>query len=595
MKAKRRKKAPQIQEVKIEISNEEVARILEDIGDMLGIVGESSFRVRAYYKAASSIRGLTRPLLEIYKEGGVKGLEEIPGVGSHTAQRLEELITTGRLGYYEELKKKVPAPLTELMDIPGIGPKKAKKIYDTLGITTRSELIKAIEEHKVSRIPGFGLKTEENILRGIRQYEKMHERILLSDAFPIAKEIVELLRKQPFVERADMAGSLRRMKETVGDIDLLASSDEPSKVMDYFTTMPQVSYVLAKGDTKSSIVARNGLQIDLRVVATYQYGAALQYFTGSKPHNVHLRDLAKKRGLKINEYGVFDASTDERLGGKTEEEIYGILGMQTPPPTLREDKGEIEMAIEHRLPILVQLGDIKGDFHVHTKWSDGFNDIEDVVKVAIGLGYKFATISDHAEKLHVAGGLTPEELDEQLQVIAELNERYQEIEILTGIEANIDNDGNVDFGPDILSKLDVVIGSIHGGFRQSKEQLTKRLLAAIENPYINVIGHPTGRVLGERPPYDIDLPAIFKAAASTGTFLELNAFPNRLDLKDDHLRDAKENYGCKFVINTDAHIAAHMVYMEYGVATAQRGWLTREDILNTYEVSEIKKMLRQKR
>ncbi|MBE0448567.1 MAG: DNA polymerase/3'-5' exonuclease PolX [Actinobacteria bacterium] len=578
-----------------EISNEEIARILDEIGDMLDIIGESTFRVRAYHKAASSIRGLTKSVLEVYKEGGVKALETIPGVGSHTAQRIEQLITTGRLPYYDELKQKVPAPLTELMNIPGLGPKKAKKIYDALGIMTIEGLTKALEEHQLEKIPGFGHKTEENILRGIRQFQKMHERILLSDAYPVAREIVELLRQQPFVERANTAGSLRRMKETIGDIDLLSSSNEPSRVMDFFISIPQVAYVLAKGETKSSIVAKNGLQIDLRVVSPEQYGAALQYFTGSKPHNIHLRDIARKRGLKINEYGVFDVATDKRLVGRTEEEVYGILGMDTPRPAIREDKGEIEAAMERRLPRLIELEDIKGDFHVHTKWSDGINDIEDVVQMAINLGYKFIVISDHAEKLYVAGGLTPEEMEEQLQLIAMLNQKYDGIEILSGMETNIDNEGNVDFGPEVLGKLDVVLASIHGGFRQSKDQLTRRMIKAIENPYINIIGHPTGRILGQRPPYEIDLRAVFKAAAGTGTFLELNAYPNRLDLKDDHLREAKEEYGCKFAIDTDAHVVGHMVYMEYGVATAQRGWLTTEDVLNTYEVLEIKKMLRQKR
>ncbi|MCL6472262.1 MAG: DNA polymerase/3'-5' exonuclease PolX [Firmicutes bacterium] len=577
------------------MTNEDIASLLDEIGNMLDILGENTFRVRAYHTAAASIRGLSRPVVDIYREGGVKALENIPGVGSHTAMRLEELITTGRLGYYEELKAKIPVQLTELLEIPGLGPKKAKKIYEALGITTRDQLKRAIEEHRLEQIPGFGKKTIENIVRGISQYEKMHERILLSDAYPIAHEIVEQLKAQPFVDRADPAGSLRRMKETVGDIDLLASSKEPQKIMDFFTSLPQVAYVLAKGETKSSIVARNGLQVDLRVVSPDQYGAALQYFTGSKSHNIHLRDIAKSRGLKINEYGVFDVATDEKLAGRTEEEVYGVLGMDTPPPTIREDKGEIEAAMEHRLPHLIQLSDIKGDFHIHTKWSDGLNDIKEVVEMARELSYKFVCISDHTERLYIAGGLTPEELEDQLKEISELREQFSDIEIFTGVETNIDNDGNIDFGPEILEKLDVVIASIHSGFNQSKEQLTRRMIRVIENPYVNIIGHPTGRILGQRLPYDIDLEAVFKAAADTGTFLELDAYPNRLDLKDDYLREARDKYGCKFVIDTDAHVAGHMVYMLYGAATAQRGWLTKEDVLNTYEVQDIRRMLQQKR
>ncbi|MBS3909607.1 MAG: DNA polymerase/3'-5' exonuclease PolX [Actinobacteria bacterium] len=575
--------------------NEDIARIMEDIGDMLDILGENRFRVRAHRNAAQSIRGYTRPLFEVYDEGGPEALTAISGIGEHTAKRIEQLLVTGQLPYYEELKAKVPPGLIEMLNIPGLGPKKAKKIYDSLGIKSLKELVGAVEEHRLESLPGFGRKTEENVLRGIRQFETLHERILLSEGYPIAREIVDRLREQQFVERADTAGSLRRMQETIGDIDLLCASDEPASVMEFFVSMPQVAYVLAKGETKSSVVATNGLQFDLRVVAPGQYGAALQYFTGSKEHNVHLRHIAKARGFKINEYGVFDVETDERLAGATEEEVYAILDMETPPPVIRENKGEIEAAAERRLPDLVELADIKGDFHIHTKWSDGLNSIEEVIAMARTLGYKFIVISDHAEKLRIAGGLSVRELEEQMEAITALNEEHADIEILCGLEMNIDNDGEVDFGAAVLEKLDVVIGSIHGGFAQPKEKLTTRMLKALENPYINIIGHPTGRVLGRRPPYEIDIRAVFEAAARTGTFLELNSYPNRLDLKDDHLREAKDVYGCMFTINTDAHVAGNMAHMEYGVATAQRGWLTKRDVLNTYEVAEVKKLLRRKR
>ena len=577
------------------IRNEDIARIIEDIGDMLDILGENLFRVRAHRNAAAIIRGYTRPLFEVYDEGGSEALTAISGIGEHTAKRIEQLLVTGQLPYYEELKAKVPPGLIELLNIPGLGPKKAKKIYDSLGIKSLKELVEAIEAHRLESLPGFGRKTEENILRGIKQFEKMHERILLSEAYPIAREIVDRLREQPFVERADTAGSLRRMRETIGDIDLLCSSDEPASVMEFFISMPQVAYVLTQGETKSSVVATNGLQFDLRVVAPEQYGAALQYFTGSKEHNVHLRHLAKAKGFKINEYGVLDVETDERLAGATEEDVYAVLDMDTPPPAIREDKGEIEAATERRLPDLVELADIKGDFHIHTKWSDGLSSIEEVIAMAQTLGYEYIVISDHAEKLRIAGGLSVKELEEQLEIIAALNDEHADIEILCGMEMNIDNDGEVDFGSTVLEKLDVVIGSIHGGFTQPKGKLTGRMLKALDNPYINIIGHPTGRVLGRRPPYDIDIQAVFKAAAETGTFLELNSYPNRLDLRDDHLREAKDVYGCMFAINTDAHVAGNMVYMEYGAAIARRGWLTKQDILNTYELAEVKELLRRKR
>jgi DNA polymerase (family 10) len=580
---------------KVERGNERIAVLFDEIGDMLDMLGESVFRVRAYRKAANSVRGMTKPLTQIYDEGGVKALEEIPGIGKHTALRLEEMIETGHMAYLDELRQKIPESLVEMMNIPGLGPKKAKHIYDALGISSVDDLKKAIDERRVEELPGFGKKSVENIKRGMAQLEKLHERILLAEAYPIASEIVDALRKQSFVERADTAGSLRRMQETVGDIDLLCAGNEPLRIMEYFTCLPQLAYVIAKGETKSSIVTHNGLQIDLRVVSSEEYGAALQYFTGSKQHNIHLRDIAKRRGLKISEYGVFDVATGKRIASETEEEIYDCLDMSTPPPVLREDRGEIEAAQEHSLPKLIQQSDIKGDFHVHSKWSDGVNTIEDMVKTAHDMGYSFICISDHAEKLRVAGGLTAVDLEREIEEIKELNARFDDIDILVGIESNIDNDGNIDFEPRVLKKLDVVIASVHSGFRQSKERITKRMIKAMQNPYVNIIGHPTGRILGRRPPYDIDLPQIFKAASETGTFLELNSYPNRLDLKDDYLREAKENFGCKFTVNTDAHTLGNLAYMEYGVATAQRGWLRKEDVINTYDLTAIRKLINEKR
>lgn len=571
------------------IDNEEVARVLDEIGDLLEILGESSFRVGAYHKAAMNIRSMPRSIRDVYESGE---LQKIPGVGAHLAERIGILITTGKLPYLEDLKKKVPPSLTELMSIPGLGGKKAKKLYDELNVTSIAELKRAIEKHELRDLPGMGAKTEENIIRGIRQLEQLSARTLLFQALPISEEIVNQLRARPFVKRVDAAGSLRRLKETVGDIDLLCSSAEPRKVMDYFTSLPQVAYTIARGDKKSTIVVTSGYQIDLRVVAPEEFGAALQYFTGSKSHNIHVREIAKKHGLKINEYGVFKVDTNERVAGATEDEVYGYLGLDTPPPVLREDRGEIEAAAEHRLPRLIELSDVKGDLQMHTNATDGVDKLEAMVEMARSLGYSYICITDHAERLYVAGGLTEKELREEYERIDRLNESYDGFTILKGIELNIDNDGDVDYPDSFLAEMDVVIGSIHAGFNQPKSQLTGRMVKAMENPHIDIIAHPTGRVLGKRPAYDIDLPTVFKVAAETGTVLELNSFPDRLDLRDDYLMDAKFNYGCRFAINTDAHNVNHLRYMRYGVATAQRGWLERKDVVNTHPLKQMLMMLK---
>lgn len=571
------------------LDNEEIAKILDEIGDLLEIIGETTFRVQAYHKAAMNIRSMARSITEVYEAGE---LEKIPGVGGHLAERIGTLISTGHLPYLEELKKKVPVSLIELMAVPGLGAKKARKLYDELNITTIQELLRAVENHEVREVPGMGAKTEENILRGIRQLEQMSGRILLQQALPISEEIVRDLRSQPFVGRADTAGSLRRMKETIGDIDLLAASRKPSKVMDFFTSLPHVAYAVARGVKKSSVVLTSGLQMDLRVVAPEEYGAALQYFTGSKAHNIHIREIAKKQGLKINEYGVFDVETDERVAGATEEEVYEYLGMATPPPELRENRGEVEAALERSLPRILELSDIRGDLQVHTNASDGVSKLEEVVETAQGLGYEYLCITDHAERLQVAGGMSEEELRKHFEKMDKLNDRLNGFRVLKGVELNIGNDGEVDYPDSFLAEMDVVLASIHTGFTQPKEQLTRRMIKAMENPNIDIIAHPTGRILQRRPPYDLDLPEIFKVAAETGTALECNAFPDRLDLRDDYLMEAKFTYGCRFAISTDAHNAEHLRYMRYGVATARRGWLEKNDVINAHPVDKMLRMLK---
>jgi DNA polymerase (family 10) len=430
-------------------------------------------------------------------------------------------------------------------------------------------------------------KTEENIVKGIELIRAGRERMLLSEAYPVAQEFVDALRRQEFVVAADYAGSLRRMKETIGDIDILAAADDIRAVTDFFTDLPQVERVLAKGDTKASVLTPNGLQLDLRVVKPEEYGSALQYFTGGKEHNIRIRDLAKKRGLKISEYGIFEVDSDKRIGGRTEAEIYTAMGMDYMEPELREDHGELIAAAEHRLPNLVKLSDIKGDLHVHSTWTDGLNHIEELANTAREAGYEYIAISDHAEKLKIAGGMTKEEIRNRKLEIDKLNSKLDGFVILNGVELNIDGDGNVDYPEDILREFNIVLGSVHSGFSQPREKIMKRVEKAMENPYIHIFAHPTGRIIGRREPYAIDIEAAFDLAAKTGTIMEINAFPDRLDLKDDYAREAGRR-GLKLAISTDSHMAAHLRYMMYGVSVARRAWLEPQDIINTLP---LKKML----
>jgi len=572
------------------MDNADVAALLDEIGDLLEIKGESSFRVGAYHRAAHVIRSLPQDVNELAQQDR---LTEIAGVGKGIAERLHELLTKGKMSYYEELKKQVPPQLVELMHIPGMGPKKAKLVYDELGITTVDQLLEAVKKGKLRKLKGMGAKTEANIIRGIQQYRQQTGRLLLSQAIPAAEKIVAALKPHPEVKAISPAGSLRRWQETVGDIDILCATDEPEKVAAIFCSLPDVAYVLARGPTKNSVVLKSGLQVDLRLIKPEQYGSALQYFTGSKSHNIHLREIAKKKGLKLSEYGIFKIDTNERLGGATEAEIYNLLGLKWIDPVLRENKGEIEAAQANRLPALVELKQIKGDLHAHTKESDGESSLEEMVTAAQALGYQYLAISDHAEKLKIAHGLNQERFQKQWQAIKELNKKYPNFTILTSVELNIDNDGKVDFPDEFLALFDIVTASIHTGFNQDKETLTKRALSAIYNPHIDILGHPTGRILGRRAPYQIDLEKVFPAAAKTGTILELNAYPDRLDLKDDYLREAKK-YGCKFAINTDAHYTGQLQYMRYGVYTARRGWLTANDIVNTFYLAELLSFLKTK-
>jgi DNA polymerase (family 10) len=570
------------------MDNKVIADIFDEIGGLLEIKGESPFRVSAYYRAADVIRNLAEDLSKIYERDE---LTEVPRIGASIAEKIAEILTDGRCKYLEELRAEIPTSLRAMLVIPGVGPKTAKLIFDVLEIASIDDLKKAAEQGKLRDIKHLGKKTEENILRGISQLEKRSGRMRLDEAFSVAEPIVQALRANPSVLACEPAGSLRRMKETIGDVDILVSSSNPSEVMEHFTSLPTVEYVVAKGETKSSVLTTAGLMVDIRVMEPSQWGAALQYFTGSKEHNVHLRGIARDRKLKINEYGVFDKN-GKKIAGGSEEDIYRVLDMELIPPCLREDRGEIEAAQAGKLPSVIRLKDIKGDLHTHSKYSDGLTSIEDMAMAAMILGYEYMAMTDHAEKLYIAGGLTAQDIKNRQKEIGKLNEKFAgKFRILSGLEVNIDNDGNVDYPDEVLERLDIIVASIHSGFGQSKEQLTNRMIKAMENKEVQIIGHPTGRLIGKREPYEIDFEKVFKTAAKTGTRMEVNAFPDRLDLNDEHLKWAKE-FGVKFTINTDSHSPWHLKYMKYGVATAQRGWVEADEVLNTLTAEELIKKLK---
>lgn len=563
---------------------DELAAAFEALAELSEIKGEVRFKVNAYRRAAEVARSQGEELLQLED---VKELRKYPGIGEGIAKKILEFKRTGSISKLEELKEEVPVELIPLLQVPNLGPKRAKLVYDELGVRTIEELQEAAEAHKLAELYGLGPKAEQNILEGIRHMQTTSGRLLIHRAHRIQKEIAALMLERIPGLGISPAGSLRRMKETIGDIDILVSFKNAEAVMDAFSTLPLVDKVLLRGDTKSSIVTKEGLQVDLRVVLPQEYGAALQYFTGSQDHNVHVREIAKKDGKKINEYGVFRVADNRRLAGKTEEEVYEALGMACPPPEIRENRGEVEAALKGELPVLVEHADMRGDLHVHTEASDGIASLVEMREAAAKMGYRYLAITDHAANLRVAGGLDTDRLLSQVEAIRKMNDAGDSsVTLLSGTELNIDNDGGLDYDEEILSLLDVVIVSVHRGFKQQREQVTRRIVTAMHNPHVKVVAHPTGRLIGQRPPYDVDLHAVMHEAKETGTALELNAFPDRLDLKDEHLMEARE-VGVKIAIGTDAHRREHLYFMLYGVATARRGWLGKDDVLNTLDKEEL--------
>ena len=516
------------------------------------------------------------------------GLCAIPGVGGHLARKIVEFCDTGLVQELDELRGHVPAGLRTLLTVPGLGPKRARQVYDELGIASVSELLGALHDQRLRELRGWGERSEANLAQAIHEAQSGGGRIHLDVALDLALELLAELAALPSVRRAAYTGSLRRMRETVGNIDLLVTSQQSAEVMQAFCSSPRVARVLAHGPTKASVLTTKGVQVDVRVVEPAVWGAALMYFTGSKPHNIHIRTLAVRAGLKLSEYGLFDAESGEQLAAATEEDIYARLGLPWIPPTLREDRGEIEAAAEGRLPDVVAERDLRGDLHVHTNLTDGVAPLEEMVAAARARGYAYCAITDHAPHLYMQRMTTDKVLAQRRQ-LREL-EPTAGIALLHGTELNIAPDGSLDWDDEFLAGFDVVVASVHSQLRQPKDQMTARLLRAIGNPHVDIIGHPTTRLIGHRPPVDVDLDEIFAAAARTGTALEINSFPDRLDLDDELIYRARRA-GVRFAISTDAHAVPHLDYLKFGVATAQRGWAEKAEVINTYPLAKLRRFL----
>jgi DNA polymerase (family X) len=569
------------------VKNKEIAKILYDMGELLELKGENRFKIIAYGKAARAIESLKDDIEQVCKE---KRLEAIPGVGKAIAQKVEEYIRTGNIQAYEELLKETPPGLAELLNISGLGPKTISLLHEKLSVNNLDDLEKAAREHRVRRLPRMGPTSEKNILKSIDRFRKRSSRILLSTAEPIVEEILVYLRRIEGLEHITPAGSYRRGKETVGDIDILATSARPADVIAAFVRMPMVEEVLGKGPTKASIIVQETIQVDLRIVEHRSYGTVLQYFTGSKEHNVRLRQVAIDKGYSLSEYSLKRIKDGVDLFFDREEDVYGSLGMQYIPPELREDTGEIEAAIRGNLPRLIELSDLSGDLHIHSSWSDGRNSIEEQALAAQALGYEYIAICDHSPSVGIAGGLQPEELDRKREAISAINDKMKGITVLVGTEVDIKADGELDYDDDLLAKCDVVVASIHMAQQQKERTITGRMITAIENKHVDIIAHPTGRIIGQREPYDVDMVAVLEAAAKSRTSMEINAYPSRLDLNDVWSKMAKD-LGVKLAINTDAHEVGQMRVMRYGINVARRAWLEKKDVLNAMSLQELRKML----
>ncbi len=572
--------------------NKKIAKIFTEISFYLEMEGVS-FKPQAYKKAADVINDLEEDIENTYKEGGIKALENIPGVGVSIAEKIEEFLKTGKVKYFYELKKKWPIEIEEFINIEGIGPKTLRHLYESLKIKNLKDLERALASGRVSKLEGFGEKSQEKILKSIEFYKKSGGRAVLGFIMPEIKSLLEKLERIKGVERVDVAGSVRRRKETIGDIDILVVSKSPKPIMDFFTTMPETESVLIYGETKSSVRLKIGLDADLRVVPAESYGAALGYFTGSKEHGIALRELAIKKGWKLNEYGLFKGN--KQIAGKTEGDLYERLGLKYIEPELREMRGEIEAARNNKLPKLISYNDLLGDLQVQTNWSDGVNSIEEMAMAAAKKGLKYIVITDHTKHLTVANGLDEKRLKQQCKEIDLVNKKLEKLgfdfKVLKGTECDILKDGSLDLSDEILAKLDVVGASVHSSFNLSEEEQTNRIIKAMGNKNVDIIFHPTGRIINQREAYKLNINKIIEAAKKTGTVLEINAFPNRLDFKDEYIKRCIEA-GVKMSIDSDGHQASHFDYLEYGISQARRGWAEKKDIINAWSLEKMLKMLK---
>ncbi len=571
------------------MENKGIADIFTAIADILDIEGENPFRVRSYRNAARTIEDLSQSLESMVKTG--MDLEEIPGIGKSIREKIEEIISTGKCHFLEELRVQVPAGLTEFLKLEGLGPKKVKVLYDQLGIDSVDRLEKAAQAGRLRNLAGMGLKTEEKILKSIEKYRAGVGRFKLSVGFIYAQAILEYLKEVPGVRRLDPAGSFRRRKETIGDLDILAICARGCQIMDRLAKYGEVAEIIAKGETKSSVRLQCGLQVDVRVLEEESYGAALHYFTGSKAHNVAIRDRAKELGLKISEYGVFRSQDDKRISGTKEEDIFKAVGLPLIPPELREDRGEIQAAEQGMLPRLIELSDIRGDLQMHTTATDGKNSIAEMAQKAKEMGYAYIAITDHSKAVRVAGGLDEKGLARHLKEIDKVDAQVSGFRLLKGVEVDILQDGSLDLQDDILKECDVVLASVHSRFNMEEKEMTQRIVKALKNPNVNILAHPTGRLILEREAYKVNLKEVFQAALDYGVVLEINAYPDRLDLRDVDARMAKE-MGAKLAISTDAHSAAQLEMMKFGVFTARRGWIEAKDVINTLPLEKLMKILR---
>jgi DNA polymerase (family 10) len=571
------------------IHNNDVAEIFNKVADLLDIEGANQFRVRAYRNAARVVSGLPHSISEMVK--GEQDLSTLPGIGKDLSEKIKEIVETGSLEKLKELEGRTSPGLSKLMKVEGLGPKRVKVLHEKLGITNVKELKEAADQGRIKGLDGFGEKTEQAILKELETTDIEKERVKLVEAEQNAKTLVNYLEEQKGVRDVVVAGSYRRRKETVGDLDILIAATKGSEIMEHFVDFEDVTEVVSKGKTRSTVVLRSGLHVDLRVVPQVSYGAALHYFTGSKDHNIAVRKLAVKRKLKINEYGVFKG--EKRVAGKTEEEVYRKVGLPYIEPELRENRGEIEAAQESGLPALISLEDIRGDLHVHTKETDGHHSLEEIAAAAKDHGYEYLAISDHSKRVTMAHGLDSKRLSNQIEEIDRLNGKLKGATLLKSIEVDILKDGSLDLPDDILKELDLTICAVHYDTKLSRDKQTERIIRAMDNPYFTILAHPTGRLINERAPYDIDLERIMEAARERGCYLEVNAHPDRLDLADKNCKMARE-MGVKLAISTDAHRITDLDYMRFGVNQGRRGWLEPEDVMNTRSLKELKRLLSRK-